>query len=81
MDKMSPSKLSKYSKDETNGAEPSSPSVRRQGTIGGLADEADAKEAPSKIKDKREMDKILLTAETKKIKEKLLDLVDDLVVR
>ena len=27
------------------------------------------------------MDKILLTAETKKIKEKLLDLVDDLVVR
>ena len=77
------------SKDE----EPKSP-IKRQGTLarqgsidkkGGVGDddEEEAEEAvsPSRIKDKREMDKILLTAETKKIKEKLLDMVDDLVVR
>jgi len=70
---MSPSKLSK------DGADPTSP--RRQGTIKREGEEDEEVESPSRIKDKREMDKILLTAETKKIKEKLLDLVDDLVVR
>ena len=57
--------------------------IARQGTIGGNDDDEVDEEAasPSRIKDKREMDKILLTAETKKIKEKLLDMVDELVVR
>lgn len=36
---------------------------------------------PSRIVDKREMDKILLNRETKVLKEQLLDAVDELIVR
>ena len=82
---MSPSRLSKLSKDDP---EPKSPGMKRQGTIARSPDgkekeeeEDEGAKSPSRIKDKREMDKILLTAETKVIKEKLLDMVDDLVVR
>ena len=45
----------------------------------GLNAEDDGK--PSRIVDKREMDKILLNRETKVLKEQLLDAVDDLIVR
>lgn len=53
----------------------------RRGSIIDPSETPQEAASPSKIKDKREMDKILLTAETKKIKEKLLDMVDELVVR
>jgi len=69
------SKLTNNSKVEEGG----SPRSKLSPMGMNAAAEDDGK--PSRIVDKREMDKILLNRETKVLKEQLLDAVDDLIVR
>lgn len=68
------SKLTNNSKVEEGGSP-----RNKLGSPMGMNQEDDGK--PSRIVDKREMDKILLNRETKVLKEQLLDAVDDLIVR
>jgi len=68
------SKLTNHSRND-EGASP----TNKLGSALGMNSGDDGK--PSRIVDKREMDKILLNRETKVLKEQLLDAVDELIVR